>query len=437
MLELGVFSVSEIEKSSILEYNEMGDTMKKMIVVDDEIIVRRGIRETIDWQSMGIEIVAEAENGLSAIDYIEHHPVDVVLTDIKMPLMDGVELVKRIRLFSQTIAIIVLSGYKDFEFAKGALENGAFEYLLKPIDNQQLVSSVLRGLEKSEEVAQEKRKASVFDLEGTSIRNRFLEDLFFTDIFTIDQISEKSKLLNIPLPSCGKAVQISIDMASYFTSEIEVEQLMDYLETSLFKLFDEGRITVYQDSSMLAFLLKDAEEADSTLLHEYLKKYDEVHHDPISIAISSSFSELQEIHLRFEETKVLLEQKLFLSLSSISEGNKPDRKIKPIVKETMDYISKHYGENITVKSVSDALFVSESYLLHLFKDTTNRTFNDCLTTYRVMMAKKLLFDDKYKIYEIADMVGYSDVKYFSQVFRKKTHMTPSQYRSLKEANHHA
>lgn len=437
MLELGVFSVSEIEKSSILEYNEMGDTMKKMIVVDDEIIVRRGIRETIDWQSMGIEIVAEAENGLNAIDYIEHHPVDVVLTDIKMPLMDGVELVKRIRLFSQTIAIIVLSGYKDFEFAKGALENGAFEYLLKPIDNQQLVSSVLRGLEKSEEVAQEKRKASVFDLEGTSIRNRFLEDLFFTDIFTIDQINEKSKLLNIPLPSCGKAVQISIDMASYFTSAIEVEQLMNYLTSSLFELFDTGRITLYQDSSTLSFLLKDAEETDSTLLHEYLKKYDEVHHDPISIAISSSLSELQEIHLRFEETKALLEQKLFLSLSSISEGNKPDRKIKPIVKETMDYISKHYGENITVKSVSDALFVSESYLLHLFKDTTNRTFNDCLTTYRVMMAKKLLFDDKYKIYEIADMVGYSDVKYFSQVFRKKTHMTPSQYRSLKEANHHA
>lgn len=73
------------------------------------------------------------------------------------------------------------------------------------------------------------------------------------------------------------------------------------------------------------------------------------------------------------------------------------------------------------------MYVSESYLMHLFKDELGKTFNTCLTEYRIMMAKRLLLEQKHRVYEIAEMVGYLDMKYFGQVFRRAEGCTPSEY----------
>ena len=82
---------------------------------------------------------------------------------------------------------------------------------------------------------------------------------------------------------------------------------------------------------------------------------------------------------------------------------------------------------MTVSIVADELYVSESYLMHLFKDTLGMTFNECLTNYRIMMAKRLLLKGSYRINEIANLVGYNDVKYFGQVFKKIVGCTPSDF----------
>jgi two-component system response regulator YesN len=105
--------------------------------------------------------------------------------------------------------------------------------------------------------------------------------------------------------------------------------------------------------------------------------------------------------------------------------------LKPIVRDVMDYIAKNYANNISVKSAAEALFVSESYLLHQFKEHSNKTFNDCLSKHRVLMAKKKLLDHDKRIYEVASEVGYQDVKYFSQIFKKRVGMTPSEFRKSK------
>ncbi|NLG69405.1 MAG: helix-turn-helix transcriptional regulator, partial [Firmicutes bacterium] len=92
------------------------------------------------------------------------------------------------------------------------------------------------------------------------------------------------------------------------------------------------------------------------------------------------------------------------------------------------YIAEHYAEDVTVRDVAAHLQVSESYLMHLLRENVGLTFNECLTAYRMMMAKKMLREGKYRVYEIAERVGYSDPKDFSQVFRKHTGLLPSQYR---------
>ena len=98
--------------------------MHKLVIVDDEYLVRLGIRETIDWAANGIEVIGDASNGKQGYEMIKELNPDLVITDIKMPIMNGVDLVKTLHKEGFNGEIVVLSGYKDFEYAKETFENG-------------------------------------------------------------------------------------------------------------------------------------------------------------------------------------------------------------------------------------------------------------------------------------------------------------------------
>ena len=116
--------------------------MYKMLIADDERIVREAVAELIDWESMDIEIVGLCRNGLEALDVIMDTAPDIVMTDIKMPGMDGLELIGKIHQIDQRIQFIILSGYQEFEFAKKAMQFGVRHYLLKPINEKQIIDAV-------------------------------------------------------------------------------------------------------------------------------------------------------------------------------------------------------------------------------------------------------------------------------------------------------
>lgn len=105
--------------------------MKKILIVDDEYIVRIGIKSILDWEQFGYEIIGEADNGKTALEKIQKLNPDIVLTDIKMPIMDGLELIKETTSFNNNIKFVVLSGYNDFETVKSAMKLGAVDYIFK------------------------------------------------------------------------------------------------------------------------------------------------------------------------------------------------------------------------------------------------------------------------------------------------------------------
>jgi len=115
----------------------------KALIVDDEDWIRLGLREQIDWDAMGIEVIGEATNGGEALDFIRVSPPDIVLTDILMPGMDGLELMARLSEEYPSIAIIVISGHSEFSYAKKAMGYKVVDYILKPIEEEQL-ENVLR-----------------------------------------------------------------------------------------------------------------------------------------------------------------------------------------------------------------------------------------------------------------------------------------------------
>lgn len=116
----------------------------RVMLVDDEAIVRDGLRSCIDWEANGFSVETLEENGARALAYMEKDPVDLVVTDIKMPVLDGLELIRQSKEADYPAKFLILSGYDDFAYAQKALRYGADDYILKPIKEEELLNALIR-----------------------------------------------------------------------------------------------------------------------------------------------------------------------------------------------------------------------------------------------------------------------------------------------------
>ena len=116
----------------------------KILLVDDEAEVRTSIIRKIDWSAVGFQVVGDAENGVDALEKIEQLEPDVVLTDIRMPYMDGLEMAERLREIHPSIKVVLFSGFDDFEYAQKAIKLNIIEYILKPVNAEEMMEILLR-----------------------------------------------------------------------------------------------------------------------------------------------------------------------------------------------------------------------------------------------------------------------------------------------------
>ncbi|GAA0706319.1 response regulator [Paraclostridium ghonii] len=133
--------------------------MYKLMVVEDEKIIRRGIIQGVRWSELGFEVISEAKNGVEALEKLKEENVDVVITDIKMPIMDGIELSKRIREEYKDIEIVILSGFSEFDYAREAIRFNAYEYLLKPTKKTKLIEIFQKMKVKLDKQKENKKKS--------------------------------------------------------------------------------------------------------------------------------------------------------------------------------------------------------------------------------------------------------------------------------------
>ena len=120
--------------------------MKRILIVDDEYIVRLGLKTIVDWAGFGYVIAGEASNGKEAYEFFEKNPVDVILTDIKMPVMDGLELTRKVKAIDKNVKIVILSHYDEFSYAQEAINLGAFRYILKSELTKTNLENILKSL---------------------------------------------------------------------------------------------------------------------------------------------------------------------------------------------------------------------------------------------------------------------------------------------------
>ena len=146
--------------------------MIKLLIVEDEEIIREGIVHMLNWEAYHISISGAVANGKEALEHFKTCPPDLLLTDIRMPVMDGLQLIKEARQYSRSFLPIILSGYNDFNYAKQGLVLGVSDYILKPCRPEDLLKSILSAKQHWEE--RQKTDRTMQQLQSTWSKNRTL-----------------------------------------------------------------------------------------------------------------------------------------------------------------------------------------------------------------------------------------------------------------------
>ena len=157
-----------------------------LLIVDDEAPIRKGLSEYIKWEDYDCKVVATANNGEDAITKINENDINIVLTDVKMPLLDGIGLAKYIHENRPDIAVIILSGYSEFEYARSAIQYHVSQYLLKPASKDQVIAAVKEVCEK---IVTSKSNTRIKESELAFLKDQLFQQL--TDSNVIDEEKQK------------------------------------------------------------------------------------------------------------------------------------------------------------------------------------------------------------------------------------------------------
>lgn len=231
--------------------------MIKIFLVEDEVIIRDGIKNSIDWEREGYEFVGEAGDGELAYPLILKEKPDILLTDIKMPFMDGLELSEAVKKELPDIKIIILSGYNDFEFAQRGIEIGITNYLLKPVSAEELLEAIGEVAEKIQKEREEKEILRKYEeeLQGKIVYEK--RD-FFTKILTenmsLTDILNTGRHLGMEL---GAAVYnvVLFKFTNYGMPEFQHQLVSAYMDVQKSMEKTDGVYCFQRDEKGWAFLL--------------------------------------------------------------------------------------------------------------------------------------------------------------------------------------
>ena len=367
---------------------------------------------------------------------------DIIITDILMPNMDGLELMAKIRENGLKSSIIVISGYDEFDYVRTALNNEASAYILKPIENEKLLDTVKKVGNK---IKKEKSTGQYFEKlknELSYIKKQFLKDLVLGEIIDKTEIESKISFMDIPLDvKKNYVLDIRIDEYDLVLKQLGTENVKNF-KMSVIQLISE---ILLLNSNFIGIVVEIAPDEWVIIIHPYkdesiieiiktqcfelTEKLKGEYRQTVSIGISDMCEDISNLNKAYIQATVAVKQKLLPGLSSVSCTEDEDIiNCRNEIKEAIKYIKDNYfKDNVTVECAAKELYISPYYLMHMFKSELGKTFNDCLIECRIDVAKKLLKDRKHKINEIVGMVGYSDIKYFGQLFKKVTGLTPTEY----------
>ncbi|WNR46034.1 response regulator [Paenibacillus roseipurpureus] len=438
--------------------------MYKLLIVDDEADIREGLA-AFPWDRLHIEVTGICEHGLDAYHWLQQHPVDIVITDIRMPLMNGLELAEKINKQFPYVKTVILTGFDDFEYARASIRVGVVDYLLKPTQDEPMMATFLRVKETMDKEKQEEQRLLLVErrsrLLAGVLRKEFLHKLTSRPL-TRAEIDEGSSVSEVMLD--GKAYRIMMIRQDHpihrqpHYAEKEWELVLFALDNVLTELWDaegHGYHLVDEATGDCMLIGVNSEEETACMsqleaLRQQLYRFRGLLRTTLSIGLGGAYAKLDQLHLsRRQAENALIKGTSANGMAvdeqapgSISHAEGSAREESTAVWETSEastflidkaksYIHNHYQRSITLSEVAEHIHISPTYFSFLFKEMTGENYVQYVTTCRVEKAKQLLKDSYYKVYEIGEMVGYENPRYFSEIFKKMTGKTPNDYRGAK------
>jgi two-component system, response regulator YesN len=351
--------------------------------VEDEPWTRELIKKFVNQADLNIKVVGEADNGEDGWRIIQERNPDIVIMDMQMPLLDGIELLRFLETARPNIKIIVLSGYDDFKYTRQAVRSGAVEYLLKPVDPEQL------------------KQAMQLCMEGLEHHRRQITEVLVT------LLPEMLAVLN----EYKKNVAAHLNELAAKSIEESLVECIHHLD-SHFKCGSPQWLRVYHEFliTLEQFVAMEGLELNDVLREKFLQA-----HAPTQLVASDVLQALLAIYGE--------------AIESILARRKDRKKVNLL--QIFDYVQQHYADAISLETLAHRFYLSKEYLSKMYKLQFGENMMEQIVRLRMESAKTWVMQDSHQIKHIAKRVGYEDVSYFHKIFKKYYGISPSKMR-LKE-----
>ena len=361
--------------------------MLRVLVVDDEKDTRDKMIHSIDKEQNGLTIVGAASDGYEALDQIVSLCPDIVLIDIEMPGLNGLEVIQKIRDANLPVKFIIISSYSNFAYAQNALRLNVHEYLLKPFLLSEICDAVYRAAEQ------------IYATEDAF-------SLMFPSL-----LHKKSARLN----GLRSTIAYPFEEETVLLKALQIGKPRDEISACFFH-FSE------------AVSLRNSEDQAKVICFTIL--YVELHRMVIGLGGKLNGEFTNALSTATDSTNILntLSAAILQLCFKISAYFADSVPVSAMISSAIQYIELNYMRDLSLAEVSEHVGVSACYLSNQFSQTLNIHFTDYIHKTRIEHAKHLLAEHpQLKGYEIAEMVGYHSPKYFSQQFKKITGMTLTQF----------
>lgn len=386
----------------------------KVLFVDDEKIIRDGIREIIRWDQLGCELMETADSADSAIQAMQKERFDLVITDICMQKMTGIELAKRIRRIKSDTKIIILSAFEDFSYAREAIEIGVMKYMLKPVTPEELETAVREAMDQVQSDMQLASRITESEKFVNIYRPQLVKDfwraLLQREITEQNDLEQKMKLAGInadsPTLCC---IMVKAELSEKVEEHIlqrTVQSAEEVLEKCLECIgYGAGQAVIITEKLL-----------DNEKMIRLHNRIENIWGTPVRISCGHQVSNYLELSASLEAAIMRI-------------PGRQKNAVEDLVAESVKLIEQNIGnEKFGVNEIAVALHISLSYLSKIFKKHLGATCIEYITQKRMEKAKELLIHTAMTQEEIAHAVGYTNVHYFSMLFKKKLGETPGQYR---------
>lgn len=407
--------------------------MYTVVVADDEPKQRETMIKTIEWEKIGFQIVGEAENGSEALDLVSRLAPDLLLTDIRMPFISGIDLARAVREVRPATQIAFLSGFDEFSYAQQAIQYNIISYLLKPISVVELTEELKKIKEKIDRIFED--FAKIQKGEANTGAYFFLPLLLNQSYFESaeereDRLLKEQKQMG--LLRAGRedwnyevlSIVLRDKDGKNCTASNHLHGVNSILQKYMecFSFYVDGRIV-----SVLYASPNSMQRYLHILVTDLVQSMERILNLRCSIGIGKETHKLTGLFHSCAESASALsydkggERRIFyLQDMCVAEGT-PD-----VCNKALEKIALEYGNaDISLISVSKEIGISPNYLSMLIKKKTGKSFVDYLTTLRMEKAERLLKETNMKIREVSEQCGYSDQHYFSYCFKKYAGVSPN------------